>query len=237
MAAWRGANEWLKNQERWARGNPRAFVSMFVPYVLRQRRHIRRFLLSRFGVKVNYHSHLGGGDGEGNLPGLFGKQYVAVPERFPSRFWCCPEDYGLFRWYTAWGDLLYWFDGAWIVVVLARMDAARRGIDADAAVVEEVFNYHRVGPSLIARPTARRAVLRRHGSPPWCRGPQGERATAPRVPPSPRVRAARLSGGTDPQPHSHLLGRGRGPLLTPLRGFTPSTAHRFLRERLRLLIA
>jgi hypothetical protein len=153
VASWRGANEWLEKQERWARENPRAFVSMFVPYVLRQRRHIRRFLLRRFGVKVNYHSRIGGSEGRGNLPGLFGEQYVAVPERFPLRFWCCPEDYGLFRWYTAWGDLLYWFDGAWMVVVLARMDAARRGIDPDVAVVEEVCNYHRVGPSLIARPT------------------------------------------------------------------------------------
>jgi hypothetical protein len=139
-------------------GGPRAFVSLFVPYVLRQRRHIRRFLFSRFGVKVNYHSRIGGGDGKGNLPGLFGEQYVAVPERFPLRFWCCPEDYGLFRWYTAWGDLLYWFDGAWMVIVLARMDAARRGIDPDAAVVEEVFNYHRMGPSLIARPTSQTEI-------------------------------------------------------------------------------
>jgi hypothetical protein len=153
IAGWRGANEWLENQERRARQNPRAFVSLFVPHVLRQRRHIRRFLLRRFGVKVNYHSRIGGSDGRGNLPGLFGEQYVAVPERFPLRFWCCPEDYGLFRWYTAWGDLLYWFDGAWAVIVLARMDAARRGIDPDVAVVEEVFNYHHVGPSLIARPT------------------------------------------------------------------------------------
>ena len=103
VAAWRGANEWLENQELWARENPRAFDSLFVPYLLRQRRHIRRFLLRRFGVKVNYHSRIGGSDGRGNLPGLFGEQYVAVPERFPLRFWCCPEDYGLFRWYTAWG--------------------------------------------------------------------------------------------------------------------------------------
>jgi hypothetical protein len=153
VAAWRGANRWLENQELRAREDPRAFVSMFVPYVLRQRRHIRRFLFSRFGVKVNYHRRIGGSDGRGNLPGLFGEQYVAVPERFPLRFWCCPEDYSLFHWYAAWGDLLYWFDGAWMVVVLARMDAARRGIDPDVAVVEEVFNYHRVGPSLITRPT------------------------------------------------------------------------------------
>jgi hypothetical protein len=154
VVAWRGATEWLENQELRAREDPRAFVSMFVPYVLRQRRHIRRFLLRRFGVKVNYHSCIGGSDGKSNLPGLFGEQYVAVPERFPLRFWWHTEDYGLFRWYTAWGDLLYWFDGAWMVVVLARMDAARRGIDPDAAVVEEVFNYHRVGPSLMARPTS-----------------------------------------------------------------------------------
>jgi hypothetical protein len=136
VAAWRGANRWLENQELRAREDPRAFVSMFVPYVLRQRRHIRRFLFSRFGVKVNYHRRIGGSDGRGNLPGLFGEQYVAVPERFPLRFWCCPEDYSLFHWYAAWGDLLYWFDGAWMVVVLARIDAARRGIDPDVAVVE-----------------------------------------------------------------------------------------------------
>ncbi len=160
IAAWRETNAWLKGEEQWARENPRAFVSIFEPYVLRQRRHIRRFLLNRFGVKFNYRIH----PEEDRRPGLFGKPRLAFPERFPTGFRYCQEDLDLFRRFTDWEDLLYWFDGAYTDIVSARFLALKEGADPDAAVVENLFEYHRMG-HWMSRPTAQAEAdpwLRQH---------------------------------------------------------------------------
>lgn len=149
IAAWRETNAWLKGEEQWARENPRAFVLIFEPYVLRQRRHIRRFLLNRFGVKFNYRIH----PEKDRRPGLFGKPRLAFPERFPTGFRHRQEDLDLFRWFRVLEDMLYWFDGAHTIIVSARFSALKEGADPDAAVVENVFEYHRMGPWM-SRPTA-----------------------------------------------------------------------------------
>lgn len=144
MSAWREANSWLRGEETRAKENPSEYLALFVPYILRQRRHIRRFLFSRFGVKTDYQSTFG--DDTVKYPGLLGAQYLAIPERFPVGFRRCPVDRSLFEWFTAWSELLNWFDAAWLTIVAARAWATREGVDPDATAVEDLFEYHRMGP-------------------------------------------------------------------------------------------
>lgn len=138
IESWRQARKWINHHERLAREDPREFVSTFEFYVKRQRRHIRRFIRSRFGVGVHY--------GES----MIGKPYIASLERFPVWFRLSREHRDLFHWLRAWTDLLAWFDVAWIAVISARVVARREGLDENAAIVENVFNYHREGPWMAA---------------------------------------------------------------------------------------
>jgi DNA-binding CsgD family transcriptional regulator len=140
VADWRRTNAWIEREERRAMEDPGAYVELFVAHVHRQRRNIRRFVLRRFGVKVNYRGR------------LLGEQYLAFPERFPLRFYYCPEDYSLFLWFRAWSDLLTWYDIAWKVICSARILALREGADPNEAVVRNIFEYHRAGPWM-ATPT------------------------------------------------------------------------------------
>ena len=39
-----------------------------------------------------------------------------------------------------------WFDAAWLTIVAARAWATREGVDPEATAVEDLFEYHRMGP-------------------------------------------------------------------------------------------
>lgn len=137
--------EWLESRKRRqhfkakAFDDPRAFASSTFFWIRGTRRHIRRLLRKRFGVKVRnrfFHNW----------------QYIASRKRFPIYPPCCPRDYYDYVQFTTFSNLLRSLNVQWAVMHSAYIKAYRNGEDPHIAAVSAHFKLAEMGP-LGATPT------------------------------------------------------------------------------------
>ena len=139
--------EWLEREkktkrfEQLASENPRLYASSAFYRIRGTRRHLRRLLRKRFGVKVRYF-------------GFHSQQYVASRKRFLRHSAQTPQQYYDYVQFDAMSKLLRIHDVLWFTMHRAYTEAHRGGEDPDAAACEAFFECVRSGP-WAATPTSR----------------------------------------------------------------------------------
>jgi hypothetical protein len=146
---WHAFAKRTKHFEEKAREDPRTYASLTFGYIRAHRRHIRRLLRKRFGVKVRYF-------------GIRSEQYVACRERFPQYPPRHPQDYFNYVQLRVMSNLLRVLDVEWSVMYAAYINAHFTGENPDAAALTAYFNRSRSGPlgATPTRDTERDDVLR-----------------------------------------------------------------------------
>ena len=151
IASQRKALDWINSMEQRALLDPDGNGPTIYQYVLRNRRNIRRFLRSRFGVHFRYRRHRRprhwvSRSEKRNFQMSWPFRTPDFAERFPTGFKDDRKDQSIYSWYMAWEQTLYWFDGAQIFVTCYPAAAIKTGSNADLATVEAFADYCRKGP-------------------------------------------------------------------------------------------
>jgi DNA-binding CsgD family transcriptional regulator len=130
---WREHKKKAKYFEQKANENPRLYASSAFYHVRGTRRHIRRLLRKRFGVKVRYF-------------GFRSKQYIASRKRFPYYPPRRPQDHYDYVQFSVMSDLLRFHDVLWAAMYSAYIKAHRDGEDPDVAALSALFRLAASGP-------------------------------------------------------------------------------------------
>jgi hypothetical protein len=130
---WREAKKRAVFFERKANESPRAYASSAFYHIRGTRRHLRRLLRKRFGVKVRYF-------------GFRSKQYIASRKRFPYYPPRCAEDYCDYVQLSVMSNLLRFHDVLWAAMHSAYIRAHRDGEDPDVAALSALFRLAGSGP-------------------------------------------------------------------------------------------
>jgi hypothetical protein len=130
---WHASAKRTKDLEEKAREDPRTYASLALDFIRSRRRHIRRLLRKRFGVKVRYF-------------GFRSEQYVACRDRFPRYPSRHPQDYYNYVQFRVMSNLLRGLDVQWAVMHSAYIKAYRSGEDPDVAALAALFSLSRSGP-------------------------------------------------------------------------------------------
>jgi len=138
---WHASAEQTKYFEEKARENPRSYASSAFDFIRSRRRHIRRLLRKRFGVKVRY-------------SWFRSEQYVACRKRLPQYPPRNPQEYCNYVQLRFMSDLLRALDVQWGVMHSAYIEAYRSGENPDLAALDALFDLSRLGP-VGASPTTR----------------------------------------------------------------------------------
>lgn len=117
----------------------RTYASSAFGHIRTHRRHIRRLLRKRFGVKVRYSWYRS-------------EQYVARRERFPQYPPRHPQEYYNYVQLRVMSSMLKALDVQWAVMHSAYIKAHLSGENPDAAALGALFSLLRSGP-LGATPT------------------------------------------------------------------------------------
>src|SRR5918993_2868320 len=107
---WREHKKQAKDLEQKANENPNFYSSSAFYHIRGTRRHLRRLLRKRFGVKVRYF-------------GLRSKQYIASRERFPYYPPRSPQDYHNYVQFSVMSNLLRVHDVLWAAMHSAYIEA------------------------------------------------------------------------------------------------------------------
>lgn len=151
IANHRKALNWVGSMEQRASLDPSRSGPIIRQYVLQNRRNIRRFLKSCFGVHFRYRRHRRpryaiSRSEKRNFQMAWPFPTFNFPKRFPIGFKHDRGDRSVFAWYERWQQTLWWFDGAQIAITNSRALAARTGNNADLATVKVFAVYCRMGP-------------------------------------------------------------------------------------------
>jgi hypothetical protein len=141
MYEWRESKRQTKYFEQKVNENPRFYASSAFYHIRGTRRHLRRLLRRRFGVKVRYY-------------GWRSEQYIASRKRFlvyPPRN---PQDYSNYVQLRVFSNLLRVLDHYWAAMHSAYIEAHRNGEDPDVAALSALFTIASSGP-WAATPTNR----------------------------------------------------------------------------------
>jgi RNA polymerase sigma factor (sigma-70 family) len=138
---WRESKERTKHFEKKADEYLRFYASSALYHVRGTRRHLRRLLRKKFGVKVRYF-------------GFRSKQYIASRKRFPYYPPRGPQDYYDYVQFRVMSGLLRVHDVLWAAMHSAYMRAHRNGEDPDVAALSALFKLAGSGP-WAATPTNR----------------------------------------------------------------------------------
>jgi DNA-binding CsgD family transcriptional regulator len=138
---WRESKKRAKYFEQKANGNPRFYASSAFYFIRGTRRHLRRLVRKRFGVKVRYF-------------GLRSKQYIASRKRFPYYRPRSPQDNDDYVQFSVMSGLLRVHDALWAAMHSAYIRAHRNGEDPDVAALAALFKLLGSGP-WAATPTNR----------------------------------------------------------------------------------
>jgi DNA-binding CsgD family transcriptional regulator len=138
---WRARMKLTKGFEKKASENPNIYASSAFYHIRGTRRHLRRLLRKRFGVKVRYF-------------GFRSQQYIASRKRFPYYPPRSPEEYYDYVQFSVMSNLLRVCDVQWAAMHSAYIRAHRNGEDPDIAALSALFRVFRSGPG-VAAPTNR----------------------------------------------------------------------------------
>jgi DNA-binding CsgD family transcriptional regulator len=122
-----------KRFEQKANENPRFYASSAFYHIRGTRRHLRRLLRKRFGVKVRY-------------LGFRSKQYIVSRKRFPYYPPRRPQDYYDYVQFGVMSNLLRFHDALWAEMHSAYIQAHRDGEDPDVAALSALFRLAGSGP-------------------------------------------------------------------------------------------
>ena len=139
---WREHKKQAKDFEQKASENANIYASSAFYHIRGTRRHLRRLLRKRFGVKVRYF-------------GFRSKQYIASQKRFPYYPPNSSRDYYDYVQFSVMSNLLRVLDGLWAAMHSAYISAHRKGEDPDVAALSALFRVVGSGP-WAATPTNRR---------------------------------------------------------------------------------
>ncbi len=140
IAKWREHEGRTKYFGQKASENPSLYASSAFYHIRGTRRHLRRLLRKRFGVKVRYF-------------GFRSKQYIASQKRFPNYSPRSPQEYYDYVQFRAMSNLLRVHDVLWFAMHSAYIKAHHAGKDPDDAACAALFRCLRMEP--IASPTKR----------------------------------------------------------------------------------
>src|SRR5215204_961555 len=138
---WQARKKQARDFEQKASENPSIYASSAFYHIRGRRRHLRRLLRKRFGVKVSYF-------------GFRSKQYIASRKRFPYYPPNSPRDYYDYVQFSVMSNLLRVHDALWAAMHSAYIRAHRRGEDPDVAALSALFRVGGSGP-WAATPTNR----------------------------------------------------------------------------------
>src|SRR5829696_3631659 len=138
---WREHKKRINDFEHKASENPNFYASSAFYHIRGTRRHLRRLLRRKYGVKVRYF-------------GFRSKQYIASRERFPYYPPSSPRDYYDYVQFSVMSNLLRVHDVLWAAMHSAYIRAHRNGEDPDLAALSALFRVVGSGPGT-ATPTNR----------------------------------------------------------------------------------
>jgi len=133
IGEWRALERRTKHFQQKASQDPRTYASLAFVQIRNSRRHIRRLLRKRFGVKVRYFW-------------LHSEQHVASRKRFPQYPPRQPQDYYDYVQLRVMSNLLRVLDVQWATMHSAYIKAHRSGADPDVAALTALFAISRAGP-------------------------------------------------------------------------------------------
>jgi hypothetical protein len=130
---WHSLEKRRTDFEQKANENPGFYASSAFYFIRGTRRHLRRLLRRRFGVKVRYHWWRS-------------EQYVASRKRFPVYPPRTPQDYYDYVQFRVMSNLLRVHDELWAAMHSAYIKAHRDGEDSDMAALSALFRVAGSGP-------------------------------------------------------------------------------------------
>src|SRR5215212_7977942 len=130
---WREHKKQAKHFEQKASENANIYASSAFYHIRGTRRHLRRLLRKRFGVKVRYF-------------GFRSKQYIASRKRFPYYPPSSPREYYDYVQFRVMSNLLRVHDVLWAAMHAAYIRAHRNGEDPDVAALSALFRIMGSGP-------------------------------------------------------------------------------------------
>ena len=133
-AEWLELEEKTKYFEQKASENPRLYASSAFYHIRGTRRHVRRLLRKKFGVKVRYF-------------GFRSQQYIASRKRFPYYHPAqTPQEYYDYVQFVGLSNLLRVYGVRWFAMHSAYIKVHRTGEDPAAAACAALLELHRQGP-------------------------------------------------------------------------------------------
>jgi DNA-binding CsgD family transcriptional regulator len=138
---WREHRKQAQDFEQKAGESPNVYASSAFHHIRGTRRHLRRLLRKRFGVKVRYF-------------GFRSQQHIASRDRFPYYPPRSPRDYYEYVQFSVFSNLLRVHDVLWAAMHSAYIRAHRNGEDPNVAALSALFRVLGSGPGA-ATPTNR----------------------------------------------------------------------------------